>query len=77
VLSVMPILIFQTNCRLKNSTTRNIIRILTTLFSVFMVFSRLISGVHWFTDIIGSAMLSAGLFYTYKALILSYDRKDI
>ena len=77
VLSVMPTLIFQTNCRLKNSTTRNIIRILTTLFSVFMVFSRLISGVHWFTDIIGSAMLSAGLFYTYKALILSYDRKDI
>ena len=76
VLSVMPTLIFQTNCRLKNSTTRNIIRILTTLFSVFMVFSRLISGVHWFTDIIGSAMLSAGLFYTYKALILSYDRKD-
>ena len=76
VLSVMPTLIFQTNCRLKNRTTRNIIRILTILFSVFMVFSRLISGVHWFTDIIGSAMLSAGLFYTYKALILSYNRKD-
>ena len=76
VLSVMPTLIFQTDRRLKNTSARNIIRILTILFSAFMVLGRLISGVHWFTDIVGSVMLSAGLFYTYKALILSYDRKD-
>ena len=77
VLSVMPTLIFQTDRRLKNTSARNIIRILTILFSAFMVFGRLISGVHWFTDIVGSVMLSAGSFYIYKAFVLSYDRKDI
>ena len=76
VLSVMPTLTFQADRRLKTCTVRNIIRTLTILFSAFMVFGRLISGVHWFTDIIGSVMLSAGLFYIYKAFVLSYDRKD-
>ena len=76
VLSVMPTLTFQADHRLKNRTVRSIIRTLTILFSAFMVFGRLISGVHWFTDIIGSVMLSGGLFYTYKAFVLSCDRKD-
>ena len=76
VLSVMPTLTFQADRRLKNCTVRSIIRTLTIRFSAFMVFGRLISGVHWFTDIIGSVMLSAGLFYTYKAFVLSCDRKD-
>jgi undecaprenyl-diphosphatase len=38
----------------------------TTAFSAFMVIGRLLSGVHWITDIIGSILLSAGLFYAYK-----------
>ena len=76
VLSVMPTLTFQADRRLKNCTVRSIIRTLTIRFSAFMVFGRLISGVHWFTDIIGSVMLSGGLFYTYKAFVLSCDRKD-
>ena len=31
-------------------------------------------GVHWFTDILGSVLLSVGLFYIYKGAILLYDR---
>ena len=76
VLSVMPTLIFQAERRLKNTHTHRIIRILTIFFSGFMVIGRLISGVHWFTDIIGSVMLSAGLFYIYKAIVISLDKKD-
>ena len=46
-------------------------------FSVFMVFGRLISGVHWLTDIVGSIMLSIGLFCIYKAaVLLCYKREN-
>ena len=70
VLSVMPTLIFQANRRLQNETQKKMIVICTTLFSLFMVIGRLVAGVHWFTDIVGGILLSAGLFYIYKAVVL-------
>ena len=70
VLSVMPTLNFQSEIKLKNNKMKLIIRAITIVFSLFMVIARLISGVHWLTDIIGSCFLSAGLFYSYKATVL-------
>jgi undecaprenyl-diphosphatase len=35
---------------------------------VFMVLGRLLSGVHWVTDIIGGILISAGLVMLYDAL---------
>ena len=70
VLSVMPTLNFQSEIKLKNSKIKLIIRGITIVFSLFMVIARLVSGVHWFTDIIGSCFLSVGLFYIYKATVL-------
>ena len=69
VLSVMPTLVFQVKRRVKNERVKKVIMILTMAFSVFMVVGRLIAGVHWFTDIVGSVLLSAGLFFIYKALV--------
>jgi len=37
-----------------------------------MVLGRLICGVHWFTDVVGSVLLSTGLFAIYKGLVLLY-----
>ena len=69
VLSVMPTLVLQVNRRIKNSVVKNLITVISVLFSVFMVAGRLISGVHWVTDIVGSCILSAGLFFVYKGII--------
>ena len=77
VLGVMPTLVLQANRRIENRYLKRIIYAFTIVFSVFMVIGRLVSGVHWFTDIMGAVFLSTGLFYLYKAvvLILSGDKK--
>ena len=77
VLSVMPTLIFQLKHRLKSIKLQRIITVITILFCVFMVVGRLISGVHWVTDIIGSVLLSAGLFYAYKSACIVAKVKEI
>ena len=69
VVTVMPTLVFQANRRLKNDTIKKIICILTNSFMIYMVLGRLISGVHWITDIFGSLLFSIGLFYMYKTSV--------
>ena len=76
VLGVMPTLPFQTNRRLKNPALKKIITLFTVVFSAFMVVGRLISGVHWITDIVGSILLSARLFYIYKGIVLWNSTKN-
>lgn len=69
VLSVMPTLYFQVQRRLAQNVFRQTICILSVLFSAFMVIGRLISGVHWLTDIMGAVLLSSGIFLIYKASV--------
>lgn len=73
VLSVMPTLAFQVKRRIKNHAIIKVITAMTIGFSVFMVLGRLVSGVHWLTDIIGSCLFSPGLYYVYKAFV---EKKD-
>ena len=75
VLSVMPTLVFQTRRRLKGEGWKNTIALLTMVFSAAMVVGRLVSGVHWLTDIVGSMLLSAGLFYLYMSAVLLLGRE--
>ena len=70
VLSVMPTLGFQANRRSENVKVKKMICAFVWIFSAFMVIGRLISGVHWLTDIVGSILLSTGLFCIYKAAVL-------
>ena len=76
VLCVIPTLVFQANQRLKSITLKRFITIFAVAFSIFMVVGRLISGVHWLTDIIGSCLLSSGLFYVYKGIVLWNSTKN-
>lgn len=68
VMCVMPTAIMQFNERVINSVLRRSVSIVITAFVAFMVIGRLVSGVHWFTDIVGGALLSAGLVVLYYAV---------
>ena len=66
VMCVMPTAIMQFNTRIKKVIVRRCVAIVIIAFIVFMVVGRLLSGVHWLTDIIGGAFLSAGLVMMYR-----------
>ena len=74
VLSVMPTLMFQTYRRVEHPLVRKTVEVFVIAFSAFMVIGRLTSGVHWATDIIGSVLLSAGLFMLYRSAIAYADK---
>ena len=69
VLCVMPTLAEQVKRRVENGMIGRIVSTISIVFSIFMVSGRLISGVHWVTDIIGGMLLSIGLFSIYKAVV--------
>lgn len=73
VLSVMPTLMFQARRRIGSKGVSGIICIITALFTAFMVIGRLISGVHWLTDIIGGVLLSLGLLWLYMGAVARSD----
>lgn len=68
VMCVMPTAIMQLNERIGNKRIRKMIACILSIFTVFMVVGRLLSGVHWMTDIIGGALLSAGLVMLYVSV---------
>ena len=76
VLSVMPTLAFQTDRRGSKDRTKGAARAFAAGFSAFMVIGRLMAGVHWATDIIGAALLSAGLFLLYRSTVVIADKKS-
>ena len=76
VLSVMPTLLFQINRRSHNKIIKNVVIGFVLLFSAFMAIGRLISGVHWATDIIGSVLLSFGLFKLYQSAVTATDMRN-
>lgn len=69
VMCVMTTAIMQFNSRIKNEVIRKSVSLLITVFIIFMVTGRLVSGVHWFTDIAGGALLSTGLVMMYRFII--------
>lgn len=67
-LCVIPTGMLQLHARLQSRTLRRILLVLLGAITGFMVIGRLLSGVHWLTDIIGGVLLSAGLVLLYQGL---------
>ena len=68
VLCVMPTAMMQFRWRINNPVLRKVITVLITAFMIFVVVGRLLSGVHWLSDIIGGIFLGAGLVMMYDAI---------
>lgn len=66
VLCVMPTAIMQLNSRIKNKALKMSVISVLTAFIAFMVVARLLSGVHWLSDILGGVLLSVGLVFGYR-----------
>ena len=69
VMCVMPTAIMQLRLRINLAWIRMAVVFVIEAFTIFMVIGRLISGVHWFSDIIGGAILSAGIVTLYCAFV--------
>ena len=53
----------------RNRRLCNLIQVLLGILILIAVFGRLLSGVHWFTDILGSLFLSAALLLLFTGLL--------
>ena len=74
VLCVMPTAMMQLHTRIRHTVSRRILLTVIGAFTVFMTVGRLLSGVHWITDIIGGILLSASLVLFYHAGCLLANR---
>ena len=68
VTCVMPTAAIQLKERIKHTVLRRCVIIAIIAFTSFMVIGRLISGVHWITDIIGGMLFSSGIVTTYFSI---------
>ena len=69
VLCIMPTALMQLHSRIKKRAIWKGTSMAVTAFTVFMVIGRLISGVHWVTDIVGGILLSASLVMMYDSIV--------
>ena len=68
VMCVMPTAMIQLRARIKNKVFSRCVMIAIAVFIVFMIIGRLVSGVHWISDIIGGALVSAAIVLMYYAI---------
>lgn len=69
VLCVMPTAIPELNRRIRDARLKRGLACVIVAYTAFMVLGRLLSGVHWLTDIVGGALLAAGLVTLYGAVL--------
>ena len=75
VLCVMPTAISQFRKRVKSLTLKRIITYSIAIFMAFMVIGRLISGVHWFSDIFAGLLISASLVAFYEFFVSLFPKQ--
>lgn len=77
VMCVMPTAYMQIKKRINNKALCGCVCVAITSFTVFMVIGRLVSGVHWVTDIIGGALISTGLVMMYRfANAIAFEQQN-
>lgn len=75
VMCIMPTAMMQFHRLLQKKPLRIFTNMLCGAFTVLMVVGRLLSGVHWFTDILGGILISAALVMLYFSVNRFIDSK--
>ncbi len=65
---VMATAIHQISRRFKDKSLKGIGRVILWVIMAFVLIGRVISGVHWFTDILGGIFLSLFFIFIYLAI---------
>ena len=66
VACVIPTALMQLRARIKQKALLRVTLAVGYASTVFMVVGRILSGVHWISDIIGGALLCVGLLLLYR-----------
>ncbi len=74
VMCVMPSAMVELSMRIKNKLFKRYLMFAIIVFVGFMVIGRIISGVHWFSDIIGAILISTGLFMMYYSFVIEVQK---
>ncbi|HBL40193.1 MAG TPA: phosphoesterase PA-phosphatase [Ruminococcaceae bacterium] len=74
--AVFPTAAMQIRDRFKKGVFSTVLQVLLVFFTVFMVIVRLVSGVHWLSDILGGLLLSAALVMGYLTTITWLTSKE-
>ena len=64
-LCILPTAMLQLRGRIRSAAVRKTVLCLLAAVAAILVVGRLISGVHWLSDILGGVFLSAGLVLLY------------
>ena len=73
VACIMPTSLMQFKRRIKNRLMSKVVSCAIILFTLFMVVGRIISGVHWFSDIVGGIFISVGLVLFYDFTVNFFE----
>jgi len=75
ILCIVPTAMLQFHRLIRHKMVRMAVNVMAGGFAAIMIVGRLLSGVHWMTDILGSVLLSSALVVLYDAVNRRIDPK--
>lgn len=75
VLCVVPFSAAYIAARVKNKIFKGMIAVMSNSFTALMIIARVVSGVHWFTDIVGAVLAGLSLVMLCRYIGEAEDEK--